>query len=102
VILIPHWTLTLALAYIRHLQPTVMDAGWCLTLAGGVLNRGEGKDLDLVAYPRTASAVEDDLLFLLPQDGVWSDVLGVSRVYTYRTETRHEVDLIFPLRAGES
>lgn len=74
------WDLTKALKFIREHQERVMNAGWCLMLAGGVLNRGHGPDLDLMVYPREQSSRMADFFQIFP-GGEFSDVL-VARVYT--------------------
>lgn len=81
------WTLSDALAYIRELQPRAMATGWCVLLGGGVLNQGaSAHDLDLLFYPRTASAQRRDLLEILPP-GRW-DRVPVGDLYTYDVEGR--------------
>lgn len=87
------WTLEDALRYIRALQPVAMEAGWCILLGGGVLNKGwSDSDLDLLAYPRVADSSVEDLLEVLPA-GDWS-LTPVSSVLSYRNEGRL-VELIF-------
>jgi hypothetical protein len=91
------WTLELALEYIRWLQPKAMDKGWCIMLGGGVLNNGVGKDLDLMAYPRTVDSRRCDMIDLLPdfgRVGVWSNV-GVADVFQYAFLNGQVVELIF-------
>lgn len=57
------WTLDEALELIRSIQPIVMDCGYYIALAGGVLNNGMSKnDLDLVAVPRPFTGSNTDLL----------------------------------------
>lgn len=91
------WTLESALIYIRALQPKAMEAGWCILLAGGVLNNGISKnDLDLLAYPKTRTSKRAHLLALLPSQGEWSRVEGVSDVFAYAVEGGR-VELIFQL-----
>lgn len=86
------WTLNDALVFIRELQPRAMDAGWCILLAGGVLNRGTGPDLDVLAYPRDRAAKRKSLLALLPP-GEWSTV-SVADIYTFQ-RAGTPVELIF-------
>ena len=76
------WEFPAALNYIRVLQDKAMEAGWCIFLGGGVLNRGGGPDLDLLAYPQTKDSQLKDMLGILPEDCSWSDV-GVADVYSY-------------------
>lgn len=86
-------TLKTALAYIRDLQPRVMDAGWCILLGGGVLNRGwSDHDVDLLAYPRTLLSSRETLLAILPP-GTWSRV-EVADIYSYEVKGAR-VELIF-------
>ena len=93
------WSLTSALNYIRALQPRVMEVGWCLTLAGGVLNKGHSdNDLDLLLYPRTQASRVVDLLPLFPS-GTWAQVDGVAAVYAYTYEGR-KVELVFQTRSS--
>jgi len=91
------WTLADALAYIHRLQPTAMEAGWCIMLGGSVLNQGVGNDLDLLAYPRTLRSVRAPLIAQLPE-GTWSDV-AVGDLYTYHVDN-HVVELIFQTRGA--
>lgn len=87
------WTLDDALALIRSLQPAAMESGWCLMLAGGVLNNGfSANDLDLLAYPRDRDAVRQRLLNLLPE-GRWSRS-AVSDVFHFAHDGK-PVELIF-------
>ena len=75
-----NWTLDRALEFIRLHQQTVMELGWCLMLGGGVLNRGEGKDLDLMLYPRNPNPSLDGFIQLFP-NGTTSSV-SVATIYT--------------------
>jgi len=90
------WTINSALAFIRELQPRAMEAGWCILLGGGVLNRGESKnDLDLLAYPRTATSERAALIAVLPHtdDVTWS-TCSVADIAHFNIEGRC-VELIF-------
>ena len=86
------WDIEEALAFIRHYQPAVMEAQWCLMLGGGVLNRGRGPDLDLMVYSRVLSADVDDFLGLFT-GGEVSDV-NVACNYSYYHEKKL-LDFIF-------
>lgn len=87
------WVLSRALEFVRMLQSSSMENGWCLMLAGGVLNNGHSaNDLDLLAYPRTRGAVRADLMKLLPE-GSWSDT-EVSKVFRFE-QNGLPVELIF-------
>lgn len=62
-----------ALLLIRKLQPVVMEAGYYLALAGGVLNNGRSpNDLDLVAVPRTEHSTLQDLILALGTSLTWA------------------------------
>lgn len=93
-----YWMLDEALEYVRELQPKTMEVGWCLLLGGGVLNRGSGPDLDLLAYPRTPTSKRTDLITILPE-GTWDRVDGVSDIYCYSVDGC-EVELIFQTRSS--
>lgn len=55
------WTLDDAVTLIRSVQPAVMQAGYYMALAGGVLNKGTSlTDLDLVIVPRTPQTTMAD------------------------------------------
>lgn len=53
------WNRSSALSLIWRLQPKLMENGWFVALAGGVLNKGySGHDLDLVAVPMKTHATD--------------------------------------------
>lgn len=89
-----YWTLDAALVYIRPLQKCMMESGWCVMLAGGVLNVGHSaNDLDLLLYPRTRQSSREDALRNLPPDGEWS-MSPVSDVYAYQIGSKR-IEVIF-------
>lgn len=47
-----HWTLADACTFVRAHQAAAFKAGYYITIAGGCINKGRGKDLDLVIVPR--------------------------------------------------
>lgn len=56
-------TIEESLEFIRMIQPECMEAGYYLTLGGGVLNNGHSNnDLDLVAVPRTNDSTDSELI----------------------------------------
>lgn len=62
------WTFASAHNLIQTIQPVLMEHGWFVALAGGVLNHGQSEhDLDLVAVPMKAQLanLEDLQLALL-------------------------------------
>lgn len=91
------WTIDEALEYVRSIQDVAMERGFCILLGGGVLHRGHGPDLDLLAYPRTATDTPERLLAFLPV-GRWETVEGVSEVYGYSVEGK-KVEMIFQTRS---
>lgn len=80
------WQLEEALSFIREYQPTVMDAGWCLFLGGGVLNRGYGPDLDILAYPRTTDSRVSSLLKQFPIQNAES--ISVADIYYFQIDNK--------------
>ncbi len=57
------WSLSEARELIATLQPYLMERGWFLALAGGVLNKGySDHDLDLVAVPMKTQLAEIKIL----------------------------------------
>jgi len=75
-----NWTIDKALEFIRLYQPNVMASGWCLMLGGGVLNRGEGKDLDLIVYPKDPNPSLEGFLKLFPNGE--ASTVSVATIYT--------------------
>jgi hypothetical protein len=70
------WTMADALELIRMLQPHIMEAGYYLALAGGVLNNGSSNnDLDLVAVPRSPSSMLESVAGCLDTYLTWTGVI---------------------------
>lgn len=54
------WTLEEAVALVRKLEPTAIQAGYHLALGGSVLMAGQSdKDLDLFLYPHKTTECDD-------------------------------------------
>jgi hypothetical protein len=74
------WNLAEAVAFLAALQPTAFEAGFNLSLGGGVLNRGYSEtDLDVVAVPRRAGCEVRQLRRVLESAGC--SVLGFEKVH---------------------
>ena len=79
------WLLSDALDFIDQHQYAAMAEGWCLCLAGGVLNKRHSiNDLDLVAYPRLPRLRSADLVRLFPE-GEWKGT-PVGRLYRFQVD----------------
>ena len=87
------WTLDAALLWIREMQPKLMEAGWCIMLGGGVLNKGHSdSDLDLLAYPRNSESKFQKAVSCLPKGSL--SFVDIAAIYTFYVDSK-KVELIF-------
>jgi hypothetical protein len=99
----PKWTMNSALKLIKTLQKKAWEAGFALSLGGGVLDRGEStNDLDLIALPsaRQKNNVTELLkAFFSVQHPVNSLTLKWKGLLVFKLEG--SIDLVIPINKKE-
>jgi len=87
------WDLISACELIRLLRPGVMNCGYDIALAGGVLNAGHSdKDLDLVAVPMARSSSKAQLALFLNSSFLVAKIHNIHNGEVY--ELQHGVKSI--------
>lgn len=81
------WTLEEAQRLISTLDSVADTTGWHFALAGGVMRKGSSEhDLDLIAYPRTSTKSDRNMLrFILGALG-WRLRVPVKEMHVYWKE----------------
>ena len=59
---VKRWTIVEAQTLFGEIEPIVRSHGFLLCIAGSVVTKGEGKDLDLVAVPMKTESNRDRML----------------------------------------
>ena len=103
---IKKWVRKEADAFIAYLQPWAKQRGYYVALAGGVLNNGMGKDLDLVLVPRWEVAHSRDSANTLVNE--LQKFMGMGCGLTGRPTGNHlrfpllklEISMIYPAAAA--
>jgi hypothetical protein len=66
------WTLAEAQRWLRLHAEAAQALGWSLSLCGSTILEGDGRDLDVIAVPIAADAV--DLPALWKDEGQWAEI----------------------------
>lgn len=92
------WTLEEARKAVAPLEAASVTLGWHFALAGGVFHRGKSDhDLDIIAYPRTSTDFDRDLLYWGLKCAGWRLVMDTPELHKHwkskRSKDRKHVEV---------